>query len=85
MHPVGLYDELTFSRQPKRIELTCSDPALPTDARNLVHRAAALFLQKANINEGVRLHLEKAIPLAAGLGGAGASCGLQCRRTRGIT
>jgi 4-diphosphocytidyl-2-C-methyl-D-erythritol kinase len=69
MHPVGLYDELTFSRQANGIELTCSDPALPVDARNLVYRAAALFLQKAEVNEGVRLHLEKRIPLAAGLGG----------------
>ncbi len=69
LHPIGLYDHLTFSRAPRGIELSCSDPALPTDSRNLVYRAAALFLEAARIREGVRLRLEKRIPLAAGLGG----------------
>jgi 4-diphosphocytidyl-2-C-methyl-D-erythritol kinase len=49
--------------------LTCNEATLPTDARNLVHRAAAAFLQAAQIRDGVKLHLEKKIPLAAGLGG----------------
>jgi 4-diphosphocytidyl-2-C-methyl-D-erythritol kinase len=69
MYPIGVFDDLTFSRSGSRLELTCSDSNLPTDGRNLVHRAATLFLKSANITEGVRLHLEKRIPLAAGLGG----------------
>jgi 4-diphosphocytidyl-2-C-methyl-D-erythritol kinase len=70
MHPVNFADHLTFSRLPtKGIELTCSDPELPTDSRNLVHRAAAAFLESARISAGVRIHLEKRIPQAAGLGG----------------
>lgn len=68
-HPVNLCDRLTFSRGGSGIQLTCSDPALPTDATNLVHRAAAKFLEAASISEGIRLHLEKKIPMAAGLGG----------------
>jgi 4-diphosphocytidyl-2-C-methyl-D-erythritol kinase len=69
MHPVGVFDILDFARHPNRIELTCNLPCLPTDSRNLVHRAATAFLQKAAIREGARIHLEKNIPLAAGLGG----------------
>jgi 4-diphosphocytidyl-2-C-methyl-D-erythritol kinase len=69
MHPVRVFDRLTFARGGLGIELTCSDPALPTDSQNLVHRAAALFLQTAGIQEGVRMDLEKRIPVAAGLGG----------------
>ena len=69
MHPVALCDRLTFDRGGREIELTCSDPTLPTDSGNLVHRAAAQFLQAAGLGEGVRIHLEKRIPLAAGLGG----------------
>ena len=69
MHPVALYDELTFTRRGAAVELSCNQPALPTDSRNLVHRAATLFLEAAGIREGVRIHLEKKIPLAAGLGG----------------
>lgn len=69
MHPVPVHDRLTFQRAGSGIQLTCSDPALPTDSRNLVYRAAESFLKTANINHGVRLHLEKKIPMAAGLGG----------------
>lgn len=69
MHPVGLHDWLSFDRGGRNIKLTCNDPLLPVHAKNLVFRAAALFLKKAAINEGVRIHLEKRIPLSAGLGG----------------
>jgi 4-diphosphocytidyl-2-C-methyl-D-erythritol kinase len=69
MHPVNLCDRLTFGRGGHGMELTCSDANLPTDARNLVHRAATAFLQATQIGDGVRIHLEKRIPLAAGLGG----------------
>jgi len=69
MHPVAVYDRLSFQRASSGIQLTCSEPTLPTDSRNLVYRAAESFLKAANINDGVRLHLEKRIPLAAGLGG----------------
>ena len=69
MHPVNLCDRLTFERCASGVELTCSDATLPTDERNLVHRAASRFLQAAHISDGVKLHLDKKIPLAAGLGG----------------
>ena len=69
MQPVALCDELSFSATASGIELTCSDPALPTDASNLVHRAARAFLEKSGVTQGVRMHLTKHIPMAAGLGG----------------
>jgi 4-diphosphocytidyl-2-C-methyl-D-erythritol kinase len=69
MHPVAVFDQLTFSRASKGIQLTCSEPSLPTDSRNLVYRAAALFLETAHITEGVALSLQKRIPISAGLGG----------------
>jgi 4-diphosphocytidyl-2-C-methyl-D-erythritol kinase len=69
MHPVNLFDEMNFARDTDGVHLTCSNPTLPTDAGNLVHRAATLFLQKTGLRDGVRIHLEKKIPLAAGLGG----------------
>ncbi len=69
MHPVALCDHLRFTRQGQSVQLSCNEPALPTDSSNLVHRAATLFLQSARITDGVHIHLEKKIPLAAGLGG----------------
>src|SRR2546423_207492 len=69
MHPVNLSDTLSFSRKPRSIELTCNDPGLPADSTNLVHRAAAAFFAQTRISEGVAIHLDKRIPMAAGLGG----------------
>lgn len=69
MQPVNLCDRLTFERSGRTVKLSCSNAALPVDARNLVHRAATAFLSAAKISDGVRIHLEKKIPLAAGLGG----------------
>jgi 4-diphosphocytidyl-2-C-methyl-D-erythritol kinase len=69
MHPVHLHDELSFQRSSQRLNLTCEDAALPVDGRNLVMRAASLYLEKAGISEGVSIRLRKRIPIAAGLGG----------------
>jgi 4-diphosphocytidyl-2-C-methyl-D-erythritol kinase len=71
IQPVPLFDELRIERATKGIELTCSDPRLPVGQDNLVHRAASLFLKKFEA-EGVRIHLQKNLPLAAGIG-AGSS------------
>jgi 4-diphosphocytidyl-2-C-methyl-D-erythritol kinase len=69
MQPVDFCDELIFERGGGGVQLSCSDPNLPTDSKNLVHRAATGFLAAAKISGGVKIHLEKNIPLAAGLGG----------------
>jgi 4-diphosphocytidyl-2-C-methyl-D-erythritol kinase len=69
MHPVPVCDRLTFERKGTDVRLTCSDPLLPTNSKNLVYRAAEIFRTTANINDGVRIHLEKHVPMAAGLGG----------------
>lgn len=69
MQPVRFHDHLFFERAGSAVELSCSEKTLPTDAKNLVHRAATAFLAAARITDGVRIHLEKRIPLAAGLGG----------------
>jgi 4-diphosphocytidyl-2-C-methyl-D-erythritol kinase len=69
MQPVNFCDELVFERGGNEIRLSCSEKSLPTDSKNLVFRAAQQFLAAAKISDGVRIHLEKKIPLAAGLGG----------------
>jgi 4-diphosphocytidyl-2-C-methyl-D-erythritol kinase len=69
MHPVDFCDALEFERGGNGVKLTCSDKHLPTDSRNLIFRAARDFLAAAKISDGVRIHLQKNIPMAAGLGG----------------
>jgi 4-diphosphocytidyl-2-C-methyl-D-erythritol kinase len=69
MHPVNLFDEIRFEQGGSGLELTCSEPTLPVDSKNLVYRAAESFLKLHKTDVGVRIHLEKKIPMAAGLGG----------------
>ncbi len=73
MQPVNLGDEMTFARAGTGLQLTCSHPELPVDANNLVHRAATAFLAAAKITDGVKIHLQKNLPLAGGIGGGSAN------------
>lgn len=69
MIPVDLQDELAFSRMDAELVLTCSDPAIPTDGRNLVLKAAVALQRRTGCRSGARIHLTKRIPHEAGLGG----------------
>jgi len=73
MQPVNLCDEMTFERAGASLQLTCSHPELPCDSKNLVHRAATSFLAAAKISDGVKIHLQKNLPLAGGIGGGSAN------------
>ncbi len=73
MQPVNLCDAMTFERASASLQLTCSNPELPVDGKNLVHRAAAAFLTAAKISDGVKIHLQKNLPLAGGIGGGSAN------------
>jgi 4-diphosphocytidyl-2-C-methyl-D-erythritol kinase len=62
-------DVLTLEPQESGITLEIVGSTLPTNSENLVYRAAERYLELAGINAGVRLVLEKNLPIAAGLGG----------------
>jgi len=67
---ISLHDtiSLTVTDSPQ-IVLSCDDRSLPTDAGNLVYRAAQALQSRWGPDKGVRIHLGKRIPLRAGLGG----------------
>lgn len=73
MCTVGLFDTLTLERQSANaagsIALSCDDPALPCDQRNLVVRAGEAWLAERDARANYRVHLEKRIPAGGGLGG----------------
>jgi 4-diphosphocytidyl-2-C-methyl-D-erythritol kinase len=73
MQPVNLCDELAFEHAGSGLQLSCSNPDLPVDARNLVHRAATAFFSATGISNGVRIYLQKNLPLAGGIGGGSAN------------
>ena len=45
---------------------------MPTDETNLALRAAALLAERAGIDDGVHLHLDKGVPVAGGMAGGSA-------------
>ena len=66
---VNIYDIITVSKIENGIHLTCNEPEIPCDSRNIAYKAARLFLDKTGIKSGINIHIEKHIPSQAGLGG----------------
>ncbi len=66
--PLAWGDELRVTPA-ETFSLTCSDPAVPVDATNLVLRAAEAFRSATGWPGGAHFDLEKRIPMGAGLGG----------------
>ncbi|OYT73664.1 MAG: 4-(cytidine 5'-diphospho)-2-C-methyl-D-erythritol kinase [Chloracidobacterium sp. CP2_5A] len=67
---VELHDLLTIEvADAPSVTLTCDDPALSCADDNLVARAARSLQAAAGVTQGARIHLQKRIPMQAGLGG----------------
>ncbi len=68
---VSLYDYLTFTKMERgSFELTISEqPNLKPDQSNLVAKTFAMMQSRYDIKGTLHVHLEKHIPLAAGLAG----------------
>jgi 4-diphosphocytidyl-2-C-methyl-D-erythritol kinase len=71
MQSIDLVDVLRLSPTADgAITLSCDDPGLPVDGGNLIVKAASLLRSRAGLPElGVRMHLQKRIPVGAGLAG----------------
>ncbi len=66
---ISLNDTIRLTFEQKKISVHCTHPDVPEDVTNLAWRAARLFFDTTNIHEGVRIDIEKNIPIGAGLGG----------------
>ena len=69
MVPISLHDEVRLEPTEAGITLSVHFAQLPSNAANLAYRAAENYLAAARIEAGVRISLDKHIPIAAGLGG----------------
>ena len=69
MQTVGLYDTVRVEAMGSGIELSMNTGDVPADESNLAYKAAKLFLKEHDIKHGVRIYVEKRIPIAAGLAG----------------
>ncbi|MFH0772476.1 MAG: 4-(cytidine 5'-diphospho)-2-C-methyl-D-erythritol kinase [Candidatus Omnitrophota bacterium] len=71
---IDLCDEIKLRSLKKDIVISCDNPAVPVDSRNLVYKAAQILKERYSISSGVEIILKKRIPVAAGLGGASSNC-----------
>jgi 4-diphosphocytidyl-2-C-methyl-D-erythritol kinase len=62
-------DRLIVEARPQGVGLEVKGAQLPAGGDNLAYRAAWAYLEAAGWPGGVQIHLEKRLPLAAGLGG----------------
>lgn len=70
MQNVDIYDTLTFEdNETGEIVLTASSESIPTDDSNLICKVAKQLKEKFNVDKGINIHLEKRIPVAAGMAG----------------
>jgi 4-diphosphocytidyl-2-C-methyl-D-erythritol kinase len=69
MQSIDLHDVIKIKKKKEGITLTCSNKLIPLDERNIVYKAAQLFLTTYNIKSGVSIHIKKNIPVEAGLAG----------------
>lgn len=71
MRSVSLCDGITVTcyGDGDGICLSCTDPRLPTDEKNLAYKAARAFENHTGLYASLSIHIEKNIPFEAGLGG----------------
>ena len=74
MCPVALYDTLLLDFGVSGTSVTCDHPGVPQDGSNLAIRSTRLFLEAVFAGSsppdfGLTIHIEKKIPVGAGLGG----------------
>jgi 4-diphosphocytidyl-2-C-methyl-D-erythritol kinase len=66
---IDLFDTILLEFDGPSIAIESSHPHIPLDETNLVHKAASLFLKTLKRTDGLKITIEKSIPVAAGLGG----------------
>ena len=71
---IDIWDRLTIEMTGRGIRITCTNPEVPDDQSNLAYKAAKRFIDQlialhGQQCDGVKIHIDKKIPIAAGLGG----------------
>ena len=70
MQTIDLFDKIKiFSLKEDTIIIESNSLDIPLDSTNIVYKAAYLIKKQYNIKEGVKIIIEKNIPIAAGMAG----------------
>lgn len=72
MQSINLADRIILSES-EDIHIECNHQQIPTDNNSLIYSTAQKILQKYHLKKGVKIEIEKRIPLASGLAGGSAN------------
>lgn len=73
MQEIELHDVISIENGRGGFVLTCNDPSLELDSSNLVYKAWEALKDRVK-NPSVTIHIEKNIPMGAGLAGGSTDC-----------
>ncbi|HHW31240.1 MAG TPA: 4-(cytidine 5'-diphospho)-2-C-methyl-D-erythritol kinase [Clostridiaceae bacterium] len=72
MQSIKLHDKIVLEPLKHGIEIVSDSSMIPLDEGNIAYKAAELIINRYSIKSGIRIILEKNIPVGAGLGGGSA-------------
>lgn len=70
MQTIDLFDIIKiFPLDEDKIIIDSNSKEMPMDSSNIMYKAASLIKQEFNIKRGIKIYIEKNIPIAAGMAG----------------
>lgn len=69
MQSIELHDTVNIETAVSGIEVTCDSRWVPSGLENIAAKASLLITDKYGIRDGLKINIEKKIPVAAGLAG----------------
>lgn len=73
MQSINLADKVIIAEEREGIKIKCNHPQVPVDNQSLAYRSAEKILKKFGIEKGVKIEINKKIPLASGMAGGSAN------------
>ncbi len=69
MQQIDLYDNVCLTKKENGLSIKTTCEYIKDDDSNIAYKAAALLMKDFSVIRGVHIHIEKLIPVAAGLAG----------------
>lgn len=73
MQSINLADKVIITEEKEGIKIKCNHPQVPVSNQSLAYRSAEKILKKFGIERGVKIEIDKKIPLASGMAGGSAN------------
>lgn len=70
---INLADKVIITEEREGIKIKCNHPQVPVDSQSLAYKSAEKILKKYGIGKGVKIEIDKKIPLASGMAGGSAN------------